>query len=66
MMKFTAVQINPPKLHKTIVAHFGLDEIRDLCLDLSLDFDELPPAGRSRRKLWTTAVISPNIFLYEH
>ncbi len=49
MTKITAVQIDPPKLHKTIVAHFSLDEIRDLCFVLSLDFDELPPGNKSAR-----------------
>ncbi|GJM42534.1 MAG: hypothetical protein DHS20C20_28160 [Ardenticatenaceae bacterium] len=48
-MKITSVQIDPAKLHKTIVAHFSLDEIRTLCLDLSLDFDELPPGGKSAK-----------------
>ena len=49
LMKITAVQIDPPKLHKTIVTHFGLDEIRTLCFDLTLDFDELPPGGKSAK-----------------
>lgn len=48
-MKITAVQIDPPKLHKTIVTHFSLDEIRDLCFDLGLDSDELPPGGKSAK-----------------
>ncbi|MCB9008271.1 MAG: hypothetical protein H6656_13025 [Ardenticatenaceae bacterium] len=49
MMKITAVQIDPPKLHKTIVTHFSLDGIRDLCFDLALDFDELSPGGKSAK-----------------
>jgi hypothetical protein len=49
MMKITAVQIDPPKLHKTIKTYFSLDEIPDLCFDLTLDFDELPPGGKSAK-----------------
>lgn len=49
MMKITAVQIDPPKLHKTIVAYFSLDDLQALCFDLSLNFDELPPGGLSTR-----------------
>jgi DNA replication protein DnaC len=49
MMKITAVQIDPPKLHKTIVAYFSLDELQALCFDLTLNFDELPPGGLSTR-----------------
>ncbi len=49
MMRITAVQIDPPKLHKTIVTYFSLDELHELCLDLALDFEELPPGGKSAR-----------------
>ncbi|MCA9955340.1 MAG: hypothetical protein KC434_11510, partial [Anaerolineales bacterium] len=47
MMKITAVQIEPSKLHKLLVGHFNLDELRTLCFDLQLDFEELPPGGKS-------------------
>jgi len=47
MTKIATVQIDPPKMHKTIVTHFSLDEIREICFDLLLDFDELGPGGKS-------------------
>jgi hypothetical protein len=49
MSDFTAVQIDPNKLHKLLVAHFSLDELRTLCFALNLEFDELPPSGKSAK-----------------
>jgi hypothetical protein len=42
-----ALTYNPVSLRRALVQHFSLEELRTLCFDLHLDFDELPGTSKS-------------------
>ena len=46
-MMFTAVQIDPAKLQKTLAIYFSLDEIHTLCLALGIEYEEIATDTRS-------------------
>jgi DNA-binding NtrC family response regulator len=43
--------VDPTDLRRTLEEKFGLEEIRDLCFDLDIDFDTLPGEGKKAREL---------------
>ncbi len=42
-------QVNPRELRNLLTTRFGLDELRNLCLDLRIDYDNLPGTAKSNK-----------------
>ncbi len=41
--------VDRKKLKQALIKHFSLDELKALCFDLDIIFDDLPPGGRSSK-----------------
>ena len=51
MTRQPSADINRTKLHLALIESFSQSDLRALCYELSIDYDDLPPGGRSD-KAW--------------
>ncbi|MCP4426763.1 MAG: hypothetical protein GY803_19905 [Chloroflexi bacterium] len=42
-------EVDPTKLRVALISHFNVDELRTLCFDLEIDYEDLPPGGKSSK-----------------